>query len=82
MRQGIGKEKEAVPYAYGILENGRVLLHLSLGSSESYDEWLSFLHDMVGRGLGEPLLVISDKNKGLKQAVREVFPHAFKQPCV
>jgi len=58
------------------------LLQLALGSRESYDSWLSFLHDMVTRGLGEPLLVTSDKHKGLKKTVREVFPHAFKQPCL
>jgi transposase-like protein len=34
------------------------------------------------RGLKEPLLVTSDKHKDLKKAVREVFPHAFKQPCL
>ena len=82
LRQGI-KEKEGVLCAYGILENGKkVLLHLALGSRESYDSWLSFLHDMTARGLEEPLLVTSDKHKGLKKAVREVFPHAFKQPCL
>jgi putative transposase len=82
LRQGI-KEKEGVLCAYGILENGKkVLLHLSLGSRESYDSWLPFLHDMTARGLKEPLLVTSDKHKGLKKAVREVFPHAFKQPCL
>jgi Transposase and inactivated derivatives len=37
---------------------------------------------MTARGLKEPLLVTSDKHKGLKKAVREVFPHAFKQPCL
>jgi len=69
--------------AYGILENGKkVLLHLALGSRESYDAWLCFLHDMMARGLKEPLLVTSDKHKGLKKAVRELFPHAFKQPCL
>jgi len=82
LRQGV-KEKEGVLCAYGILENGKkVLLHLALGSRESYDSWLSFLHDMTARGLEEPLLVTSDKHKGLKKAVREVFPHAFKQPCL
>jgi transposase-like protein len=82
LRQGI-KEKEGVLCAYGILGNGKkVLLHLALGSRESYDSWLSFLHDMTARGLDEPLLVTSDKDKGLKKAVREVFPHAFKQPCL
>ena len=82
LRQGT-REKEGVLCAYGILENGkRVLLHLALGSRESYDSWLSFLHDMTARGLNEPLLVVSDKNKALRRAVREVFPHAFKQPCL
>jgi len=41
-----------------------------------------FFMDMTARGLKEPLLVTSDKHKGLKKAVREVFPHAFKQPCL
>jgi transposase-like protein len=82
LRQGV-KEKEGVLCAYGILENGKkVLLHLALGSRESYDSWLSFLHDMTARGLEEPLLVTTDKHKGLKKAIREVFPHAFKQPCL
>jgi transposase-like protein len=82
LRQGT-REKEGVLCAYGILENGKkVLLHLALGSRESYDAWLTFLHDMTARGLEEPLLVTSDKHKGLKKAVREVFPHAFKQPCL
>ncbi|MFC1981434.1 IS256 family transposase [Chloroflexota bacterium] len=82
LRQRV-KEKEGVLCAYGILESGKkVLLHLALGSRESYDSWLAFLHDMRARGLEEPLLVISDKHKGLKKAVREVFPHAFKQPCL
>jgi len=82
LRQGV-KEKEGVLCAYGILENGKkVLLHLALGSRESYDSWLTFLHDMTARGLKEPLLVTSDKHKGLKKTVREVLPHAFKQPCL
>ena len=82
LRQGT-REKEGVLCAYAILENGKkVLLHLALGSRESYDAWLSFLHDMTARGLEEPPLVISDKHKGLKKAVREVFPHALKQPCL
>jgi transposase-like protein len=52
LRQGT-KEKEGILYAYGILENGKeVLLHLALGSRESYDSWLSFLHDMTAQGLG------------------------------
>jgi transposase-like protein len=75
-------EKEGVLAAYGLLEDGKkVLLHLALGSRESYDAWLSFLHDLTARGLQEPLLVISDSNPGLKKALREVFPHALRQRC-
>jgi transposase-like protein len=58
-----------------------VLLHVALGSRESYDAWLSFLHDMTARGLKEPVLVISDGNPGLRKAGREVFPSALKQCC-
>ncbi|MFC2026494.1 transposase [Chloroflexota bacterium] len=51
LRQGV-KEKG------GILENGKkTLLHLALGSRESYDAWLCFLHDMAARELKEPLPV-------------------------
>jgi len=82
LRQGTD-EKEGVLCAYGVLENGKkVLLHLSLGSRESYDAWIGFLRDMMDRGLSEPLLVVHDKNKALRRAVREAFPHAFKQPCL
>ncbi len=82
LRQGTG-EKEGILCAYGILENGKkVLLHLALGSRENYEAWLCFLRDMVDRGLRGPLLVVHDKHKALRRAVREVFPHAFKQPCL
>jgi transposase-like protein len=47
-RQGTD-EKEGVLSAYALLEDGRpVRLHLDLGPRESYDEWLSFLQDLVG----------------------------------
>ena len=35
---------------------------------------------MTARGLEEPLLVVSDGHKGLKKAVRGVFPRAFEEP--
>ncbi len=75
-------EQEGVLCAYGITEEGnKVLLHLALGSRESYDAWLSFLHDMTARGLAEPVLVISDGNPGLLKAIRQVFPTALRQRC-
>ena len=81
MRSGTD-EKEGLLAAYGLLEDGqKVLLHLAVGHRESYDAWLSFLHELTARGLAEPLLAISDGNPGLKKALREVFPHALRQRC-
>jgi putative transposase len=80
-RQG-SDEKEGVLSAYGLLEDGRaVLLHLGLGPRESYDAWLSFLQDMVARGLKDPLLVIFDGAPGLHKAVRRMWPRVFRQRC-
>ena len=51
--------KEGVLSAYALLEDGTpVLLHLDVGVRESYDAWLSFLQDLVARGVRDPLLVI------------------------
>lgn len=80
-RQGTD-EKEGVLSAYALLEDGRpVLLHLDLGPRESYDAWLSFLQDLVGRGLRAPLLVVMDGAAGLMKAVKRVWPHAYRQRC-
>jgi len=63
-------------------ENGQpVLVHLELGPQEFYDAWLSFLQDMVGRGLSEPLMVIFDGAPGLKKAIRRMWPQAYRQRC-
>lgn len=76
------REKERVLTAYGIRADGRpVLLHLATGPRESRDAWLGALHELVERGLGEPLLVLFDGNPGLRKAVREVFPNARRQRC-
>jgi transposase-like protein len=80
-RQGTD-EKEGVLSAYAILEDGRpILLHLDMGPRESYDAWLSFLQDMVARGLRDPLLVIFDGAAGLHKAVKRMWPRAFRQRC-
>ena len=81
-RQGTD-EKEGVLSAYALLEDGRpVLLHLDLGPRESYDAWLSFLQDLVGRGLSEPLLIVMDGAPGLVKAVKRVWPRAYRQRCL
>jgi putative transposase len=80
-RQGTN-EKEGVLSAYVLLEDGQpVLLHLDLGPRESYDAWLSFLQDLVARGLREPLLIVMDGAPGLVKAVKRVWPRAYRQRC-
>ena len=81
-RQGTD-EKEGVLSAYALLEDGRpVLLHLDLGPRESYDAWLSFLQDLVARGLRDPLLVVMDGAPGLVKAIKRVWPRAYRQRCL
>lgn len=75
-------EKEGILAAYALCEDGRmVLLQVGLGPRESTDAWVAFLHDLTARGLGEPLLVITDGNPGLVKAVKQVFPGARRQRC-
>ena len=81
LRQGT-TEKEGVLAAYGITREGKkVLLHLALGARESYADWLSFLQDMVSRGLKRPLLVIRDGRPSLTRAVKEMWPKIHQQHC-
>jgi putative transposase len=69
--------------AYALLEDGRpVLLHLDLGPRESYGAWLSFLQDLVARGLRDPLLVVMDGAPGLVKAVKRVWPRVYRQRCL
>ena len=56
-----GQPREAVIAAWGIGEDGRkVLLHLMAGSKEDTETVRAFFQDMRARGLGDPLLVVSD----------------------
>jgi transposase-like protein len=69
--------------AWAICRDGRkVLVHLVLGSRESYEECLEFIRDMVGRGLPTPLLVTTDGAQGLIRAIQEVWGHSLRQRCL
>jgi len=69
--------------AWGICRDGcRVLLHLALGSRESYENCLEFIRDMVGRGLHAPLLVTTDGARGLIRATEEVWGKSLRQRCL
>ena len=74
--------KEAILAAWGIRRDGRkVLLSLGLGNKESYDSWLEFLRDMVGRGLRVPVSINSDGAPGAVKAVEVMFPKSLRLRC-
>jgi transposase-like protein len=69
--------------AWGICTDGsKVLLHLALGSRESYQNCLDFIRDMVRRGLQAPVLVTTDGAPGLIRAVSEVWGRSLRQRCL
>jgi len=74
--------KEAVLCAWGITRDGtKVLLHLALGNKESYESWVTFLRDMVKRGLRIPTTVTTDGAPGLIKAVETIFPESLRIRC-
>lgn len=74
--------KEGILASWGILSDGsKVLIHLSLGSKESYESWLDHLRDLVRRGLGVPLTVTTDGAPGLIKAVEAIWPEAERIRC-
>ena len=59
-----GLQKEAVMCAWAITTEGDKVLLLALGNQESFDAWISFLRDLVRRGLPVPLTITSDGAPG------------------
>ena len=78
-----GSPAEPVLAAWGITTGGKpAFIGLAPGSGESADAWGDFLADLKDRGLGSPLLVISDGAPGLIAAIEQAFPRALRQRCV
>jgi putative transposase len=74
---------EPVLVAWGIDTDGKpVFLGLAPGAAESTDAWRALLDDLVDRGLGVPLLVISDGGRGLCAAIECSFPASLHQRCL
>ncbi|HJW62042.1 MAG TPA: IS256 family transposase, partial [Actinomycetes bacterium] len=74
---------EPVLAAWGIDTDGHaVFLGLGPGATESTDAWRGFLEDLTDRGLGAPLLVISDGGKGLGAAIEWELPNSLHQRCL
>jgi putative transposase len=74
---------EPVLVAWGIDTCGKpVFLGLAPGAAESTDAWRALLQDLTDRGLGAPLLVISDGGKGLGAAIECSLPTSLHQRCL
>jgi transposase-like protein len=68
---------------WAICRSGRkVMLHLALGSRESYSDCLDFIRDMVRRGLRVPVMITTDGAPGLIKAVSEVWGKSLRQRCL
>jgi putative transposase len=74
---------EPVLVAWGIDVDGKpVFLGLAPSAAESTDAWRALLADLIDRGLGCPLLVISDGGKGLCAAIECSLPNSLHQRCL
>jgi putative transposase len=74
---------EPVLVAWGIDVDGKpVFCGLAPGAAESTDAWRWLLEDLKDRGLGAPLLVISDGGKGLCAAIECSFAASLHQRCL
>jgi putative transposase len=78
-----GQRREPVLAAWGFTCDGRkVLLHLMAGSKEDAETVSAFFQDMRARGLGDPLLVVSDGAPGVIKAIEVCFPRSTRQRCL
>jgi len=78
-----GQRREPVLAAWGFTGEGRkVLLHLMAGSKEDHETVSAFFQDMRARGLGDPLLVVSDGAPGIIKAIETCFPRSERQRCL
>ena len=74
---------EPVLAAWGIDTDGKpVFIGLDTAAAESGDAWAGFLADLGQRGLGCPLLVISDGAPGLISAAERTMGAALRQRCL
>jgi putative transposase len=74
--------KEGVLVAWGFTEQGeRVLLAVTLGMRESYEDWQALGRDLIARGLGAPMLIVADGAPGLTKAIEQCWPASDRQRC-
>jgi putative transposase len=74
--------KEGVQVAWGFTDDGeRVLLAVSLGMRESFEDWQTLSRDLISRGLGAPMLIVADGAPGLVGAIEQCWPASDRQRC-
>ena len=78
-----GQRREPVLAAWGFAADGKkILLSLMAGSKEDAETVSAFFQDMRARGLGDPLLVVSDGAPGIVKAIETCFPRSARQRCL
>jgi putative transposase len=74
--------KEGVLVAWGFTDAGeRILLAVTLGMRESYEDWQALGRDLIARGLGAPMLIVADGAPGLTKAIETCWPASDRQRC-
>jgi putative transposase len=69
--------------ALGVTALGdKVILALQTSGAETGAAWAELVTDLAARGLRAPQLVISDGNRGVKQALSRCWPGVAHQRCV
>ena len=58
-----------------------MLLSVSLGMRESFEDWQAFGRDLISRGLGAPMLIVADGAPGLVKAIEQCWPASDRQRC-
>ena len=75
-------ENVAILVAMAVNEDGqREVIGAAEGMKEDAPSWRAFLKSLKERGLTGTQLFVGDKNNGLVEAIREIFPQAKYQRC-
>lgn len=76
-------EKECVMVALGVTESGRKeVLGFWMVPEESSAAWEKCLRSLRERGVGDPLLFVTDGLQGMPEAIRRAFPDSPHQRCL
>ena len=51
-----------------------MLLAVTLGMRESFEDWQALSRDLIARGLGAPMLIVADGAPGLTKAIEQCWP--------